>query len=96
MTITPARQPAAVARRQLLRDRFAELLTEWGSPHAAERAAHLMDAVDDAGFTLPPALDDAPPPPSHSTPEGRARARQLFEETRAAHAGDTAARGVHQ
>jgi hypothetical protein len=52
--------PARAARRKLLTDRFTEMLTEWGSPHAGERAAQLLAAVDQLGFTLPPALEDAP------------------------------------
>jgi hypothetical protein len=76
VTITPTRQPAAVARRQLLADRFAELLDEWGAPHAGERAAQLQAVVDDLGFVLPAGIADEPPPPAaHSTPEGRARAK---------------------
>ncbi len=61
MTVTPHR-PAAVARRQLLVDRFAELLEAWGSPHAEDRARQLRDVVDDLGFVLPAAIADAPPP----------------------------------
>jgi hypothetical protein len=53
--------PARAARRQLLRDRFTELLTTWGSPHAEERARLLQDVVDELGFALPPALEDVPP-----------------------------------
>ena len=52
---------ARTARRKLLTDRFAELLESWGSPHTADRARELLDAVDAAGFTLPAALDDPPP-----------------------------------
>lgn len=58
MTTTPAR----AARRQLLVDRFAEQLTEWGAPGAEVRARALLDIVDAQGFVLPPAIEDAPPP----------------------------------
>ncbi len=61
MNTTPAHTPARAARRKLLTDRFAELLTAWGSPHATDRARELLTAVDDAGFTLPAALEDTPP-----------------------------------
>ena len=84
MTIQPTRLPAAVARRQLLHDRFAELLSDWGSTHTEERAAQLQAVVDDLGFVLPPGVADAPPAPSHSTPEGRAAARAHLADILAA------------
>lgn len=52
------------ARRQLLTDRWTELLTEWGCDHATDRARALLQPMDDLGFRLPAALDDPPPPPS--------------------------------
>ena len=60
LTTTPAR----AARRQLLVDRFTELLTSWGSPHADARAKQLRDVVDELGFALPAAFDDPPPVPA--------------------------------
>ncbi len=89
MTVTPHRA-AAVARRQLLRDRFAELLETWGDRYPTEHATQLLDAVDDLGFALPPGIDDPPPPPSHSTREGRERAKQLLAKALAdRHTTDT-------
>lgn len=79
--------PARAARRKLLTDRFTELLTEWGSPHAGERAAQLLAAVDDLGFTLPAPLEDVPPPVgSGADPDHRAQCmaeiRGVFQRDR--------------
>lgn len=49
------------ARRQLLLDRWTERLTAAGDPHAAEHARQLREDMDDLGFDLPAAIDDAPP-----------------------------------
>jgi hypothetical protein len=78
--------PAAAARRQWTLDRLTELLVGWGTPleHAEPRAAAVLDLIADAGYALPAALDDVPPPPGTSTPAGRTRARVLFAHHRVA------------
>lgn len=70
------------ARRKLLTDRFAEELTAWGSPHADDRARRLLELVDNAGFTLPAALDDPPPLTGPVLPED-SPGRQAFRAARA-------------
>lgn len=72
------------ARRQNLLDRLAELLTDWGCPPdlVAPRAAGLLHVVEAHGWTQPTV--DAPPIRGWgSTDAGRARARRMFENTRA-------------
>lgn len=86
MTVTQ-HQPAAVARRQLLADRFTELLTTWGCPpeHADARARALRDVVDELGFTLPPAIADTPPPRRpRANPAVQAQAMATIRATLAA------------
>ncbi len=78
--------PAAAARRQHALDRMVEDLVGWGCPleHAEPRARQLLDRVLDVGYSLPVALDGAPLTGHGSTPEGRARAREVFEAARRA------------
>lgn len=62
MTIQRTTTPAAVARRQLLLDRFTETLADAGAPYPDALATRLRDVVDELGFTLPTGIDDTPPP----------------------------------
>lgn len=74
--------PARAARRQLLIDRWTEKLHQAGYPNPTERARDLLTDMDDLGFSLPPALEDTPPPrgPGH-TPAARATAMQTIRDT---------------
>lgn len=79
MTLTPA----GVARRANACRHVAALLETWGAPHAAERAAQVLDAVDAAGWHPPPDLTHQPEQArTPSTQAGRAAARALYETTR--------------
>jgi hypothetical protein len=76
--------PAAAARRQWALDRIVEDLIGWGLPldGAETRAARLLDHATAAGYRLPTAIADVPPPARGSTAEGRAAARAFYEAAR--------------
>jgi hypothetical protein len=82
--VSPLDPPAAAARRQYVIDRVVEDLVDWGCPPgtAEHRARQLLDHVAAAGYTLPVALQGAPPAGGGSTEEGRRAARAVFEATR--------------
>ena len=52
---------ARAARRKTTRDRIAEYLTEHGQAHADAYADEILQIVEDCGWCLPLALEDAPP-----------------------------------
>lgn len=52
---------ARAARRQTLIDRWTEYLADLNVPYAAEKARGLRDIMDELGFRLPAALEEAPP-----------------------------------
>lgn len=52
---------ARAARRQTLVDRWTEYLADLNVPYAAEKARGLRDIMDELGFHLPAALEDAAP-----------------------------------
>lgn len=64
---------------------ITDLLDTWGSPEPAARAAVLVAALADLGWTPPRDLTERPPARGgHSTDEGRAAARRLYADMRAA------------
>jgi hypothetical protein len=76
--------PAVAARRQWAIDRIVEDLIGWGLPldGAEGRAARLLEHATAAGYRLPTAIADVPPPALGSTAEGRAAARAFYEAAR--------------
>jgi hypothetical protein len=83
MTTTPTTTPARAARRQNLLNRWTERLTERGVAYAADLARVLLDDMDEAGFRLPAALEDAAPLAANPAPED-SPGRRAFAEARAA------------
>lgn len=74
--------PLRAARIANARARVAELLTD-RCPHPDSTARDVIDELLLLGWSFPGAhLDDTVPQPSHSTPEGRRRAREIYEKTR--------------
>lgn len=70
------------ARRQNALDRIAELLDEWGNDTPQTRAVAILEAVTECGYRLPGVDTATSLRGPGSTIAGRARARQLFAETR--------------
>lgn len=74
--------PLRVAKIANLRARFTERLAG-RCPFPDETARELVDELLGLGWQYPGwQLDDNVPQPSHSTPEGRAAARALYEHVR--------------
>jgi hypothetical protein len=79
MTVTPIR----AARLSNARRMATEILTKRQCMYPEEAARLIIDELLNAGWSPPGAVDgDDVPQPSYSTPEGRARARALFEQAR--------------
>ena len=74
--------PLRVAKIANLRARFSERLAG-RTAFPDETARELVDELLNLGWTYPGwQADDHMPQPSASTPEGRRRARELYEATR--------------
>lgn len=79
MTVTPMRA-AKIANAQRA---ITEILTGQMCPYAESAARQVVDEIRRLGWTPPGWQDDEPvPQPTYSTPQGRARAREIYEQTR--------------
>lgn len=81
MTVTPI-HAAKMANAQRA---LTEILRRQMCPYAEAAARQVLDELRGLGWAPPGVRDDDHiPQPSYSTPEGRRRARDLFEQTREA------------
>lgn len=87
MTITPMN----AARVANARRHVAEILAGRMCPNPEHAAQHVVDELRKLGWA-PPGwhINEGAPRPSYSTAEGRRRAREIFEQTRAEARTDTA------
>lgn len=89
MSVTPFRVAKLAAARRVV----TELLNERRCPFPDEVARAVVDELLSLGWTYPGWQDDEHlPQPSSSTPEGRAKARRIYAETRATRADSVADR----
>jgi hypothetical protein len=79
VTLTPV-GAAKIANAQRA---LVEILQRQMCPYAESAARQVMDELRRLGWSPPGRLEDEVlPQPSTSTPQGRARAREIYEQTR--------------
>lgn len=82
--------PLHAARLTNARRIVAERIAPTGCRYPDETARDVIDDLLKAGWTYPGwQHDDHVPRPSYSTAEGRRRAREIFEQTRAGKTTDS-------